>query len=428
MTDTEATLPFDRMKEQIDREISRVISGKQSMEESVLPRIAYEQGETRITFGLPDLTEESLFTYAGIIKRHIENVRITAFEDGHYGFQALNRNLYNTDDILGNLRFEFFRLVSSRLEISKKGELTQDETSCVAALLVQALGAEGGDPVARLTRLGSTVMISDRTLGWDYIAGYEDVKRKIRESIILPLKNPEIYDSVAKMTRKVFESNRPRALLFEGPPGVGKTTVARIIAGEVEVPLVYVPVESIMSKWYGQSSQNLAMIFDACEEMGGALIFLDEIDSLAGSRDQNLFEATRRILSVLLRKLDGMESAMNTLTIGATNRRMDLDPALISRFDQTIFFPLPEKEERAAIFSGYARHLTEENCQVLGERSGGLSGRTIKDICEMAERRWTRRLIIKKMEVEVPPFEYYKQAIRLWKREQEPSLPEQDEL
>jgi SpoVK/Ycf46/Vps4 family AAA+-type ATPase len=97
---------------------------------------------------------------------------------------------------------------------------------------------------------------------------------------------------------------------------VGKTTVARIIAGDVKVPLVYVPIESIMSKWYGQSSQNLSMIFETADEIGGAIIFLDEIDALAGSRDQNMFEATRRVLSVLLRKLDGIDSVTSTVTIG----------------------------------------------------------------------------------------------------------------
>ena len=149
--------------------------------------------------------------------------------------------------------------------------------------------------------------------------------------------------------------------------------------------------------------------------MGGAVIFLDEIDSLAGSRDQNMFEATRRILSVLLRKLDGIDSAEKTLTIGATNRMNDLDSALLSRFDQIIKFPYPNTEERGAIFSNYAKQLSDDDCTLLGTKTETLTGRNIKDICELAERRWARRLIIQKADIEPPPFDYYRQSVQLWK-------------
>ena len=273
------------------------------------------------------------------------------------------------------------------------------------------------DPITRLVKLGASVYTDKGNLEWSYIAGYEEVKRKIRESIILPLEKPEIYDSIAKLTRRTFESNRPRAILFEGSPGVGKTTVARIIAGEVAVPLIYVPIESIMSKWYGQSSQNLSRIFDASEDMEGSILFLDEIDALAGSRNESMFEATRRVLSVLLRKLDGIDAVTRTLTIGATNRKKDLDHALISRFDQSIYFPLPNESERSAIFSNYATHLSEEEAKGLAAISKNLSGRSIKDICELAERRWARKLIIKKMIASPPPYEYYKHTTKMWMKD-----------
>ncbi|HEY1405358.1 MAG TPA: AAA family ATPase, partial [Spirochaetota bacterium] len=233
-------------------------------------------------------------------------------------------------------------------------------------------------------------------------------------SIILPLSNPDLYDAVAKLTRRTFETNRPHAILFEGAPGVGKTTIARIIASDAKIPLVYVPVESIMSKWYGQSSQNLSQIFDACEDMGRTILFIDEIDSLAGSRDGNMFEATRRILSVLLRKLDGIDAAANTLTIGATNRKGDLDHALISRFDQTIHFPLPNDKERGAIFARYAKHLSDDELAPLATLSEGLSGRNIKDVCEYTERRWARQLIIKKIDARAPSPDFYKSCVARW--------------
>ena len=407
----ENLIPYDRMKEQVERDIASLTAC-----DLPHPDITFEKGSTRITFPIPSMTERLIFDILGILKKQIENIRVASFGDGHYSFQALNRNLFKADNILDNLKVDIFTVIGSRIEISRKGNMTQDELNAAVSIYRRVYTSTEDDPAQRLRTLGATLYQDSGSLSWDTIAGYDDVKKQIRESIILPLKNPDVYDSIARMTRRIPESNRPRAILFEGHPGVGKTTVARIIAGDVDVPLVYVPVESIMSKWYGVSSQNMADIFDACEEMGGAIIFLDEIDSLVGSRDQNMFEATRRILSVLLRKLDGMESATRTLTIGATNRSGDLDHALLSRFDVTISFPLPDPSERAAIFATYARHLPAEELSVLGERSEGLSGRTIRDICESAERRWARRILIQSLAVTPPPGEYYRHAIHLRSR------------
>ncbi|GMF10535.1 unnamed protein product [Phytophthora lilii] len=111
----------------------------------------------------------------------------------------------------------------------------------------------------------------------DVQAGYENVKLEIEDTVVLALQNPELYERIAKKTRCRYESNRPRAVLFEGPPGTGKTLSARIIAQQAGIPMIHIPIESVVSKWYGDSEKKMSAIFDACEKLDGAIIFIDEV-------------------------------------------------------------------------------------------------------------------------------------------------------
>lgn len=239
-------------------------------------------------------------------------------------------------------------------------------------------------------RVGS----SNDEISWDTIAGYDQQKREIEDSILLALRRPEVYDDIARGTRRKFESNRPRAVLFEGPPGTGKTSCARVIASQAGVPLLYVPLEVVLSKYYGESERLLGKVFTLANELpDGAIIFLDEVDSFAIARDSEMHEATRRILSVLLRQIDGFEQDKRVVVIAATNRKQDLDPALISRFDSMITFGLPDQQNRQEIAAQYAKHLTKTELAEFAMVTEGLSGRDIRDVCQQAERRWASKLI-----------------------------------
>ncbi len=144
--------------------------------------------------------------------------------------------------------------------------------------------------------------------------------------------------------------------------------------------------------------------------MGSVILFIDEVDSLATSREQGLHEATRRILSTLLRKIDSFESDGDVLVICATNRKKDLDPALISRTDISIRFELPDASTRAQIFQRYAKQLDKTHLDLLGEMSVNLSGRDIADICKDAERRWASKYIRKEVTDIKPVFDVYREA------------------
>ncbi|MCO5600730.1 hypothetical protein L7F22_054845 [Adiantum nelumboides] len=249
-------------------------------------------------------------------------------------------------------------------------------------------------------------------LSWDVIAGYHEQKREIEDTILLALRCPEVYDSIARGTRRKFESNRPRAILFEGPPGTGKTSSARVIATQAGVPMLYVPLEAVVSKYYGESERMLSKVFNTANDLdNGAIIFLDEIDSMAMTRDNEMHEATRRMLSVLLRQIDGFEQDNRVVIIAATNRKEDLDPALISRFDSSIIFGLPDKQTREEIAAQYARHLTPDELTAIAASTEGMSGRDLRDICQQAERRWASKVIRTNantpMTSGLPPVDYY---------------------
>lgn len=172
------------------------------------------------------------------------------------------------------------------------------------------------------------------------------------------------------------------------------------------------PLEAIMSKFYGEAETKLAEIFEAAQEIGNVILFIDEIDSLATSREQGIHEATRRILSTLLRKIDSFESQGDVLVICATNRKKDLDPALLSRVDLSIRFDLPDYNTRMQIFKRYANQLSHDDLKELASISGNLSGRDISDICKDAERKWASKFIRGEVKSMIPELSVYQESTR----------------
>lgn len=249
--------------------------------------------------------------------------------------------------------------------------------------------------------------------GWDAIAGYEEVKRRIQDTLVLPLKHSSVYDSVVRGTRTRFQTNVPKAVLYSGPPGVGKTMSARILASTIGVPFLHVPLEGLLSKYYGETTRNLASILEAANDLGRCIVMLDEVDSLAQSRSGEVHEVTRRTLSVLLRFLDGMDGPRDAILLAATNCASDIDAALLSRFDVVVEFALPDLNTREEMLKLYARQLDDAERRRIARLCDGFSGRELLDACEDAERACAGRVVRGDgKEGALPDVRDYEQAIK----------------
>ena len=199
--------------------------------------------------------------------------------------------------------------------------------------------------------------IDDVDVGQSEGITYEDIGgigqqlQKVREMIELPLKHPELFRRLG--------IDPPKGVLLHGPPGTGKTMIAKAVATEVNAHFKSINGPEIISKYYGESEKQLREIFDEAAENAPAIIFIDEIDSICPKREEVSGEVERRVVAQMLTLMDGMEGRDNVVVIGATNRRDALDPALRrpGRFDREIEIGVPDREGRSEIMDVHTRQM-----------------------------------------------------------------------
>jgi transitional endoplasmic reticulum ATPase len=188
-------------------------------------------------------------------------------------------------------------------------------------------------------------------LSFEDFGGYGAIVDRARELIEVPL---ERHLALAKIGARPI-----KGVLFTGDPGTGKTMLARIIANHADAVLYEISGPEVLSKWFGQSEELVRKIFDDAAQQPRAIVFFDEIDSLAFQRKDESHEASRRIVGQLLTSMDGFTPETNVVVIATTNRPGDIDVALRrpGRFDWEIHFPLPSRPDREAILRTSARAL-----------------------------------------------------------------------
>ncbi|MFV2014662.1 MAG: CDC48 family AAA ATPase, partial [Candidatus Heimdallarchaeota archaeon] len=227
-------------------------------------------------------------------------------------------------------------------------------------------------------------------ISYEDIGGLEEVMQKIREMVELPIKHPILFEKLG--------IDPPKGVLIHGPPGVGKTLIARAVAHESEANFIVINGPEIMSKYYGESEKKLRSIFKKAEEQSPSIIFLDEIDAIAPSRESTTGEVERRVVAQLLALMDGMSSRGQVIVIAATNRVGGVDSALRrpGRFDREIEIGVPNVEGRKEILQIHTRGMPladDVNLTYYAEISHGMVGADLQALTREAAMRTLRRFL-----------------------------------
>lgn len=182
------------------------------------------------------------------------------------------------------------------------------------------------------------------TTTWEDIGGLEQVKQELQEMVQYPIEHPEKFLK--------FGMNPSKGVLFYGPPGCGKTLLAKAIANECQANFISIKGPELLTMWFGESEANVRDVFDKARAAAPCVMFFDELDSIAKARGSSMGDAGGagdRVLNQILTEMDGMGAKKNVFVIGATNRPDQIDPALLrpGRLDQLIYIPLPGTCARA---------------------------------------------------------------------------------
>jgi transitional endoplasmic reticulum ATPase len=225
---------------------------------------------------------------------------------------------------------------------------------------------------------------------YEDLGGIRDAIVKIREMIELPLKYPELFQRLG--------IDPPRGVLILGPPGTGKTLLAKAVANESDAYFTSINGPEIMSKYYGESEQHLRDVFKEAENNAPAIIFIDELDSIATKRAEVTGEVERRVVAQLLSLMDGLKTRKNVIVIGATNRPEAIDNALRrpGRFDREIELRVPDKTGRKEIFQIHTRSMPltpDVDVDEMSDRTYGFVGADIAALCKEAAMNVLRRVL-----------------------------------
>ncbi len=260
--------------------------------------------------------------------------------------------------------------------------------------ILDALSVEPADFDNALKRVQPSamreVMVETPNIGWDDVGGLDEARDKLREGIELPLKHPDAFRRLGIRPAKGF--------LLYGPPGTGKTLLAKAAARESEANFIATKSSDLLSKWFGESEQQLARLFARARQVAPTIIFIDELDSLVPTRGGGLGEpqVTERVVNTILAEMDGLEELNNVVVIGATNRPTLIDPALLrpGRLDELIYVGTPDTPGRQRILAIHTRNMPlakDVDLESLAQQTERFTGADLEDLVRRAGMTALRR-------------------------------------
>ena len=268
------------------------------------------------------------------------------------------------------------------------------EAQTIPAEVLEDLCVTRDDFIAALKRVQPSamreVMVQVPNIGWADIGGADEAQEKLKEGIELPLKHPEAFRRLGIRPAKGF--------LLYGPPGTGKTLLAKAVAKESEANFISVKSSDLLSKWYGESEQQLSRLFARARQVAPCVIFIDEIDSLVPARGTsgNEPQVTARVVNTMLAEMDGMEELASVVLIGATNRPGLVDPALLrpGRLDELVYVGTPDakgREHILKIHTGKMPLASDVDLGAVAREAERFTGADLEDVVRRAGLNAIRR-------------------------------------
>jgi transitional endoplasmic reticulum ATPase len=234
------------------------------------------------------------------------------------------------------------------------------------------------------------VMVQVPNVSWDDVGGLDAAATKLKEGIELPLKHPEAFKRLGIRPAKGF--------LLYGPPGTGKTLLAKAAARESQANFIAIKSSDLLSKWYGESEQQISRLFSRARQVAPTVIFIDELDSLVPARGGGLGEpqVTERVVNTILAEMDGLEELQGVVLIGATNRPNLIDPALLrpGRLDELVYVGPPDVAGRRRILAIHAKRMplaADVDLEDLARRTERFTGADLEDLTRRAGLTALRR-------------------------------------